>query len=120
MVQYLNELRHLPNYHLMLSTDPSTGPALPGWTECGVDVAYSRNFKACPYFESGDNKCYKCGYCYGKHGNVNVAIKAHSLRKSAVPVHERFTAQRIERYGFNPLGPEMSVRPRRIPVRRVR
>lgn len=98
----LNALRKQPNFNLLASTDPSTGPGPSGWQESGIDVAYRGKGAVCPHYASGRvTTCLACGQCIDKN-RPSVILPAHSLTKIGGVIHKDLTAKRIEKYGFNP------------------
>jgi hypothetical protein len=101
---YLNELRSVPNFNLLASTDPSLPPSpmIADWQECGVNVTYKRGGVPCRHDTRG-TKCIDCGICYEK-GMPSLFIKAHSLNSVGKEVDALWTAKRIARFGFNPKG----------------
>jgi hypothetical protein len=100
-IPLLDQLRRQPNFNLLLSTDPSTGPALPGWKECGVDVTYNRQGKRCDHDIDKNTTCYACGKCWKPNG-PSVFIPVHGIEKKTKSIHEQMTTERKAKYGFNP------------------
>ncbi len=98
----LKELKSQPNYNLIASTDPSTGPCPAGWQECGIDVTYQKKSVMCKVYADTAPDCYTCGLCHKKH-QPSIYIPAHSLTRLGKQVHEETTALRKQKYGFNPL-----------------
>ena len=66
----LEELRKLPNFTIIASTDPYTGPAPAGWPEAGIEKCYNERAARCPHDLDKRITCDKCKLCV--KGIVNV------------------------------------------------
>jgi len=108
LVPALKRLGSLPNFKLMISTDPCTGnyqkivPELAMLEEGAVEYAWSnRETKPCPNLIDGTN-CDHCALCWSKNKHVNVVFPVHSLSQDQMDNHRKITAQCTPKFPDSP------------------